>query len=547
MNKEVYLDLMEEAVCSYTPQRIDDYIAKIESEGITEHGFARLTSNLGILIAHGRLVDKVDCFVKMMDLCVEWIPKAKQLNSSIGEIGNDFALKEISCCLVEVEASAILPKDKTDQWRENLSKLIARDIYSVQPRPNANRAYNWAVFGAASECARQYAGIGGDISYADLYLDDQLRWFDDDGRYQDPNQPEVYDFVTRLQYMAALHFGYDGPARTKIEEQLLRSAPISLMLQSVSGEFSYGGRSNQFLHNDTCLAAVFEYYATWMKQLGDMEMASRYKAAAVNARSSLNYWLGQKPVRHIKNRFPSDSRYGCERYAHFNKYMVTMGSWAYLAYLFADDSIEPSTKPEPASTYVTTEGFHRIMMNAGGYTVQFDLDAQNDYDSNGIGRFQKSGASPVVALSTPCPAATELHINTDIPNVGPLAIAPLWEKYVVVLAKPGRVVLSDGKDALWDVRLSKKGLHMVLTGNGKQTISIPALEFDGETYTQIECSNSVRGSELSVTFGDSQVCYRSNAAIRHCVGTYVSRSGHMRRYDLSADRKIVVDAVIRVM
>lgn len=544
-SKDVYLDFMEQAISSYTAERIDDYIAEVEKEGISEHGFARLTANMGILMAHGRKLQNKECFVRMMDLCAEWVPVANQVNRKKGTIGNDFAVKEICCCLKEIEQAGLYPQEQIDAWKSTFARMKARDIYYVQPEPlDTRRAYNWAVFGATSECARLYTGIGGDRSYADTYLGDQLRWFDAEGRYQDPHQPEAYDVVTRLQYMASLHFGYDGPFRPAIEEQLLKSAPLSLMIQSASGELSYGGRSNQFLHNDSCMAALYEYYATWMKQRGDMKMASRFKAAAIRARHSLSYWLGKEPVSHIKNRFPADSGFGCENYAYFNKYMITMGSWAYLAYLFADDSIEPSTRPEPASTYVTTDGFHRIMMNAGGYTVQFDINAQKEYDSNGIGRFQKEGASPVVALSVPCPASAKPKTKADIPAAGPLAIAPLWKKYEIVLAKPGRVVLSDGKDGRWDVRLSRKGLHMVLTGEGEQTMTIPVIESDGENSSLVECAENGRGSVLKVTFDGSKATYRSNATTSRSEGTYANRNGHLQKFVLKAPGRIVVDAEI---
>ena len=49
-----YLDLMEAAVNAYTPERRVAYIERIERDGITEHGFARLTANIGILVANGR-------------------------------------------------------------------------------------------------------------------------------------------------------------------------------------------------------------------------------------------------------------------------------------------------------------------------------------------------------------------------------------------------------------------------------------------------------------------------------------------------------------
>lgn len=540
-DRTVYLDLMEEAVRAYSPERMEDYIGRIEKEGIREHGFARLTSNLGILIAHGRMPEMKDTFLRMMDLCVKWIPIAKNVNAGKGEIGNEFAVKEICCCIVEAESSGLFSRSRTEAWRNGLMAMQAKDIYRVQPAPgDEKRGYNWCVFSSASECARIMAGIGGDRTWADVYLEDQLRWFDSDGRYMDPHQPEVYDFVTRLQYMVALNFGYDGPSRARIEEVLLRSAEVTLKLQSVTGEIPYGGRSNQFLHNETFLAAVCEFYASWMKQRGDTAMASRFKAAAVRATASLKYWLNQKPVRHVKNRFPTETGYGCEKYAHFDKYMVTMGSWAYLAYRFADDGIAPCPDPEPASTYVTTAPFHRIMMNGYGYTVQIDLNAQKIYDSNGIGRFQKAGASPVVALASPCPTERKAKYSSDVRNSGPLSISPLWNRYDVVSAEPGKVVLTDG-NAEWEISISGNGMKMKLRGSGEQRISLPVLEFDGESRSEIKC----RKGRLSVSFGGSACMYRTNGKIVPREETYCNRNGHIRRFDAVADGILEISATIK--
>lgn len=41
----------------YTDARINEYIARMKTEGITEHGFPRLTANIGILITHRRRCD----------------------------------------------------------------------------------------------------------------------------------------------------------------------------------------------------------------------------------------------------------------------------------------------------------------------------------------------------------------------------------------------------------------------------------------------------------------------------------------------------------
>ena len=64
----VYLDIMQKSVEAYSPERIRDYIDRVDRDGITEHGYARLTANLGILISQGRMVGNKGLFEEMMDI-----------------------------------------------------------------------------------------------------------------------------------------------------------------------------------------------------------------------------------------------------------------------------------------------------------------------------------------------------------------------------------------------------------------------------------------------------------------------------------------------
>ena len=532
-DKDIYIDLIEEAVAAYTPEQVEKYIGEVETYGIWEHGFARLTAGTGTLVAFGRAPEKKELLERMMDLCLREMPLAKAKNyDRRGSVGNDFAVKEIVQCIVDLEEAHVFPKETTDRWREQVTALEVQSTYSCLPPLKDTRAYNWVVFNCTSECARLWAGMGGDRDHVDRYFLDQLDWFDGNGMYMDPHQPILYDFVTRLQFMLALHYGYDGPARAAIEENLRKSALPTLWMQSASGEIPFGGRSNQFVYNETAYAAVCEYYAAWFRREGDYELASRFKAAAGKAVHSLEYWMSQKPVSHVKNRFPAAMGIGCEGYGYFDKYMVTMGSWARLAYLFADDSIAPSKKREPGAIFVTSDKFHQVIMNEGGYTVQFDLDAQKEYDSSGMGRFQREEAPSVIALSVPCPGAEKHNYKTDIDYEGPLSISPLWDSYELVKARRGCVVLSDGNGALWKCRLSRRGLRMTLSGMEEARLTLPALIFDGENSPEVECD----GHSLTITFNGWQCIYSTDGVISDTGLTYCNRNGHLRRFDAVSRR-----------
>ncbi|MBR3837509.1 MAG: hypothetical protein IKJ74_05105 [Clostridia bacterium] len=93
--KELILELMEQTLSAYTDEAIREYFDRVQTEGLTEHGFPRLASDIGILIAHGRRKDLLPIFIQMFEFCCRTIPKVKA--------HNDFSVREVICCLWEVE------------------------------------------------------------------------------------------------------------------------------------------------------------------------------------------------------------------------------------------------------------------------------------------------------------------------------------------------------------------------------------------------------------------------------------------------------------
>ena len=550
-----YLDLMELAVGAYAPEHVERYLKEVRAKGIEEHGFPRLTSNLGVLLATVRRTSARDkaLFKEMMDECCRQMSVAKARNG--GRVGNDFTVKEIVLCLYEVERAMLFPKDTTDAWRADIAKAVPKKTYTCIPRHDNPVAHNWAIFAGASEQLRCHAGLGGDPAFVERQFAGQLKFFDANGMYKDPNQPLVYDAVTRLQIMLALRYGYAGPSRAFLEEQFRKSAEPTLLMQAVTGEIPFGGRSNQFLHNEGFYAAVCEWYAGWFKEKGDMKTARRFRAAARRAVESIAYWSAAKPLRHVKNRFPRDSRYGCEDYAYFDKYMVTTGSWAFLGYLFADESIPDDDLPDDdeASAFVSTPAFRMTFLKAGGYGAQFDAPADGHYDGSGIGRIQRRGAPPMLALSVPF--AQKPLYGLDVTNKTPLAILPGWlrdgkwvysygGRYKNLKASASNGIARMEADVVRKVEpclrlsceVSSNGVLIALEGEGDLALALPVFEFDGERHTSISATGKFVSTSL-----DGWTCrYETNGTMLDTGLVYGNRNGHYRHHEARGSSPLTV-------
>ena len=548
MNKEIYIELMEKVLSAYTDEHIRMYTESVLENGLQEHGYPRLTANLGILIAHGKKTEYKDEFRKMMDLCCREIPTARNRNGR--GVGNNFSVKEIVFCLLEIEKSGVFDKSITDAWRYELSKINPQETYSVIASVPPKRIDNWAAFGAASEQVRKYAGIGDESSFIENQIKSQILSFDANGMYRDPNEPMVYDTVTRLQLALALYFGYDGESRKELEEYLLKSADITLKMQSVSGEIPFGGRSAQFLHNEGHFAALCEYYANAFKKKGDLTRAGQFKSAVRIAVENVISWLENEKIHHVKNYYASDSMLGCEQYAYFDKYMVTTGSMLYSAYIMADDNIQEVAYPAISENHITetSDYFHKVFCKYNDYFVEVDTKADPNYDASGIGRVHKRGVPSAICLSVPFTENPKYKI--DIQNPMPVSICAgikHGDEYVytsdtstkynlikkTVAEKYTRVEfeceINDGAKVFMACILSDTGVEIRASGNGEVRILFALFDYDGEQKTEISLSER----SAVVSYKGSRCIYSANGVITDMNQMYANRNGHYRAMSVS--------------
>ena len=555
MNKELYINMMDRVFDAYTEEHIKSYIASVKENLISEHGFPRLTANLGILIAHGKKLQYKELFVEMMDLCCEQIPYARDINGY--NTGNDFSVKEIVSCILEIEKAGIFDKNITDEWRKQLAEIDVYKTYTVIVPVPPVPTMNWAAFGAASEQLRKYAGIGCDEAFMENQIKSQMFNFDENGMYKDPGNPMVYDFIPRLQLAIALHFGYNGESYDAIVEELTKSADLTLRMQSVTGEIPYGGRSHQFLHNETMYASLCEFYATFFKNQGDMEKAGQFKRAAHLAFDEVCRWLKKDKLTHIKNAYPFDSMYGCEFYAYFDKYMITAASWLYTAYAMADDSIEETCAPAESENYICilSTHFHKTFIKFNDWFAEFDTDADNKYDGNGLGRIHKKGMPSALCLSTPFTATPDYQL--DIKNPSHFSICggiktDSGHIYGHEEEVEYRLICKEVADDFAAVSFEcKKGTasfiqslklfdeyaEIAVEGNSEVELLFPVFDTDGEIKTKVFADES----SVSVSYRGCKCTYTAETGrIIDLETVYANRNGHYRAFALGGENKVVL-------
>ena len=555
--KEKYIDLMEKSLSAYSDEHILRYFNDVKEHGLTEHGFPRLTANIGILIAFGRRRDLLPLFLEMMDFCCRSIPNTLA--------ANDFSVREIVSCLREVERAGAVPEERIERWRADLATIDPSMTYNRFVTTVDIYYRNWVLFTALSEFFRREAGIGGSEPFIELQLLQQLQWFDENGMYGDdhhtPNhQPIQYDLVPRGLLCVLLNEGYRGKSYDAIDAVLKKSGLMTLDMQSPIGEMAFGGRSNQFVLNEGWLICVLEYEAKRYAREGDAVLASKFKAASARALALTEKWLNREPIRHIKNRFPTETQYGCEGYGYFDKYMISVASLLYSAYTICDDSIpfEPSGDREPCVVR-TSDGFHKLFLKCGGYGLEFDLDADPHYDANGLGRIHHEDAPSAICLSCPCPSEPSYTVDIEKPFAFSLCSARRAEgdwrfgaeedaRYEVADIKTHRDSVSatlsceipDCRITRERYTVSEKGVSVTVEGEGEIGYALPAFCFDGEALPEIVADER----SLTVSY-EGWICrYTTSGTVLDLNRIAANRNGHYRAFLATAQDTLKVDIEI---
>lgn len=244
-----YVDMIEICFNAYDYNRLVDMLetakeslklyedANVNTTNTDVQSFSRIVLALGILIVNERKSEMKSLWIEMMDVLCSLLKYIK----NDGRL--DFAVKDAMLCFLLVRD--YIDNTLSEKWHRELSLINPteqyRSYFRISEKPS--RPGNVAVYLIAAEAMRAYSNMT-NCDYIENQIPFHFSYFDENGMYTDPGAPMLYDSATRAQFQIAMHYGYRGKYYNDIDENLRKAGLFSLLMQSASFEFPYGGRSN---------------------------------------------------------------------------------------------------------------------------------------------------------------------------------------------------------------------------------------------------------------------------------------------------------------
>ncbi|MDY3286889.1 MAG: hypothetical protein SOX31_10035 [Eubacteriales bacterium] len=354
---------------------------------------------------------------------------------------NDLALKELLL-------SRILMRDRTPEAYAAVWDGILRSYdFDRHYAQREGRFNNMAVYGLVGAYLLEKMGLCNSETQFDRVMPWVLGRMDENGMFDDIDDAMLYDLSARVQLEQLLWLGYDGKYAGALEDNLVRAAELSLRMQSAAYQIPFGGRSNQYLHNEALFASLGEFEAARWARRGDMTRAGRFKRAAHLSVTTVSRYLDAPGgAKHVKNFFEPDSLFGLDNYGTFPRYMNCLAIFLNYGYLcathpdglFSPAAAEPEIPELPAPSETggfvreTSPCFGKVFAAAGGYSVELALDADSRYDAPGLGRIHKCGVPAELGLSVPFagePGYLLTRMRIPFGEIGPEPVSVYLKKH----------------------------------------------------------------------------------------------------------------------
>ena len=278
-----------------------------------------------------------------------------------------------------------VPAEIWNRWREHMKTPLNQILSGMTDEIN-----NWRTYAMKGEWLRAKAGLADRnkttewIEYSwNHHTQKERIVLDKWNLYQDWSsdpQSHAVEAVGRGNLTALMASGYDGPSADEIWRCVRRGAKTSLLLQTPDGQCPPNGRTDNHVFNDVLYQLIFEVMAEDAAQRGDMELAGRYRHAALLSFQSILRWRRtddpfQGSFFITKNCFDPTLRVGHQPASQWGNYNGAVMFHLAEVYLAHQRQIEEQPAPAEIGGYAieTDARFSTFAANAGGMQVFVNL------------------------------------------------------------------------------------------------------------------------------------------------------------------------------
>lgn len=371
-----YLDVSER-LARFLVQYQDDTGAIIDPLEAREFQYATSYFVYGVaaLVHAGRVPDLMPALVSAMDHATEDFAGG---NRAIPDQHGEFYLASLADALVLLEEIGPerlgVDMERLTAWRTRLETPLLKVIASPDKKIN-----NWRTYAMKGAWALHRAGLMERQEAVD-FIEDAWRNRTQAARfaggfYRDWNgdpQSHAVEAVGRVNLLALVMQGYDGPSAESIRRNAVAGTRRSLLYQDPTGQCPPNGRTDNHVFNDILYGLGFALLAQ------DDPRGEFRKATDLAFESVHRWWREDAPWQGMlsitKNHLPPEDRVGYQ-----NASQVTNYTGANLYHLMETYhvlqavTVAPAARIEKAPVDIAPDDFGSAVINVGDLQIFINL------------------------------------------------------------------------------------------------------------------------------------------------------------------------------
>ena len=403
--RDALLDAVD-GLCHFAAGCQDESGAVIDPFLEREHQYSTpyFAFAVGVLLHEGRGGDLLGAGMRAMDHSTACFAAGRR---AIPDDHGEFFLVPLADALALYADCA--PDDALARWRERLRKPLG-DVLQA----GGSKINNWRTYAMRGTWARHGVGLD-EHAAAVSFVEDGWRNRGQRERiagdawnlYQDWSsdpQSHAVEAVGRVNLLALVAEGYDGPSAAAMKQAVERGTAATLLLQDPTGQCPPNGRTDNHVFNDVLYQLAFEVMAEQWSARGDVHLAGQYRRAALLSFDSIQRWRrtdGRWAGSYFvtKNRFDPAERVGYQPASNYGNYNGTVMAHLAQACLVRKSPVQERPAPCEIGGYVAVMdgSFDSAVVNAGGmhFLVNLRGDSVPKYRKYwtplGVVRFSRVG------------------------------------------------------------------------------------------------------------------------------------------------------------